>query len=361
MKRLLVVISFFVAGFTSAAEPFPSDMLTGVWKMTKNYTTETDIGRGTSTELNHRTTITLAFLDGGRCRLTVNEIDKNFTQTLLCDYVNDVFTIKEIENLERGKYDLDATIVGLKASRFTLIKVDDDTFEMKYLDLDALNRSWMPIASSCVSEYLADGRLKVKHSMDAGGLRLTTIELHPPMIFKRVGDLVLDATIENADSLYKVLSCEKEKDCDFAYRFTIEVQRGSGSKLKMFRRIQQEFSTAIYEDYAKSFGGEAASLFVEFPEFKMTGWKIEGRAVVLGMAVQSLSYNPETRTGRISISLRANQFDVARRYIRKNIEALACKSNIVAVNGERPPPGRFYIGREVVKDGGVLEVDFKTE
>ena len=103
------------------------------------------------------------------------------------------------------------------------------------------------------------------------------------------------------------------------------------------------------------------SLFVDFPAYQQKEGRIEGRAVVLTISVASLTYDPNTRTGRLAVKVNANQYEEARKWIRKNIETLARDKNIALTTGEIPPAAKFYLGREELKDGNVLEIEFKTE
>ena len=50
-----------------------------------------------------------------------------------------------------------------------------------------------------------------------------------------------------------------------------------------------------------------------------------------------------------------------RKWFRKIIETLARDRNIALVTGEIPPAAKFYLGREELKDGNVLEIEFRTE
>ena len=61
------------------------------------------------------------------------------------------------------------------------------------------------------------------------------------------------------------------------------------------------------------------------------------------------------------MKVNANQYKEARKWIRKNIETLARDKNIALVTGELPPAAKFYLGREELKDGNVLEIEFRTE
>ena len=159
---------------------------------------------------------------------------------------------------------------------------------------------------------------------------------------------------------YDIVSCEREVGNDFSYKFELKL-KGEKS-LKAFRSVQKEFRATIKEDYAESFPGvKQNSLFVDFPEYKLSNGKIEGRAVVLSISVTSLTYDPNTRTGKLAVKVNATQYEEARKWIRKNIETLARDKNIALTTGEIPPAAKFYLGREELKDGNVLEIEFRTE
>ena len=167
---------------------------------------------------------------------------------------------------------------------------------------------------------------------------------------------------QTAPTSYRIICCERETGKDFSYRFVLEINGENDDPLRMFRSIQQKFRMAIKEDYAESFPSvKADSLFVEFPEYKQDNDRIEGRAVVLTIAVTSLFYDPNTRKGKLAVKVKANQYEEARKWIRKNIETLARDKNVALTAGEIPPAAKFYLGREELKDGNVLEIEFKTE
>ena len=177
---------------------------------------------------------------------------------------------------------------------------------------------------------------------------------------KRNPDAVAPASNE---PIYRILYCARESDNDFAYEFALELTDKSGSSLQAFRAVQQEFREAVKADYAESFPGvKRDSLYVEFSKYRLNEGKIEGRAVVLTISVTSLAYDPNTRMGKLAVKVNANQFEEARKWVRKNIETLATDKNIVLTSGERPAPGRFTLGREEFnKESNILEIEFQTE
>ena len=173
--------------------------------------------------------------------------------------------------------------------------------------------------------------------------------------------VVASVSVSLSEPLYSILTCERESGSDFSYRFVLELT-GQDKSLRAFRSVQKEFRSAVKEDYAESFPGvKLNSLYVDFPEYKLNNGKIEGRAVVLSISVTSLTYDPNTRTGKLAVKVNANQYEEARKWIRKNIETLARDKNIALTTGEIPPAAKFYLGREELKDGNVLEIEFRTE
>ena len=161
---------------------------------------------------------------------------------------------------------------------------------------------------------------------------------------------------------YDILSLERTMDDGFAYHFVLQIADGAETSLKTIKSVKQDFRKAIRDDYAESFfGASVASVFVEFPQFMFSDGKIVGKAVVMSMVVLSMKYDPLTRTGCISVCLNDGHFEEARKWIRHNIETLVRDKNIALTTGEIPYAAKFYLGREEVKDGNILEIEFKTE
>ena len=44
-----------------------------------------------------------------------------------------------------------------------------------------------------------------------------------------------------------------------------------------------------------------------------------------------------------------------------DIEQIACDKSITLAASKIPPAAKFYLGREELKDGNVLAIEFKTE
>ena len=368
MKKMFLLLSLALcAGLPSRAEPFPADKLKGVWRMSQTYISESETpGTGVVVEMENRLAITLAFLGDGKCRMTASQTIAGTMTAVMpfiykYEYADGILAFTETPRLKRGKVPMEQSVPCLNAARFRLAKKDDDSFVLTYADLSPFDRFYSFLGTQ-TSKYLDDGKLEVRKVRNVSkNLDLVTTEIRPSMVFRRTMGITAESAAREDSPLYKVLACQQDAENIFSYRFKLELVDRHSNKLDMFRMVQREFRTAVLEDSAQSYEGDACSLFVELPEFRLSGDRIEGRAIVLPMSVQTLAYDPVTRQGRMSVSLGAKQFDVARRYVRKNIESLALDSNIVALEGERPPQGRFYIGRETVKDGSVLEVEFKTE
>lgn len=217
--------------------------------------------------------------------------------------------------------------------------------------------------SKCRLWYDANGcrRIVRDHVCAFHAVHVDSIET--PCVFRRAGSPA--SRSQSAAAVrkpYSIVSCAREEGSDFAYAFVLELADGEAADIEMFRTVQQDFRRAISEDYAEAYAVEAAdSLYVDFPQFELKDGRIEGRAVVLTIKITSLNYNAQTRSGTLAARVGANQFEEARNYIRRNIETLAMDKNIALVTGEVPPKARFYLGREEIKDGGILEIEFKTE
>ena len=148
----------------------------------------------------------------------------------------------------------------------------------------------------------------------------------------------------------------------FAYVFELELSSGVEASLKTIKTVKHDFRKAVRDDYAESFSGTSVgSLYVEFPEFVLNARRIRGKAVVMSMVVLSMRYEPLTRTGHIVVRINGNRFEETRKWIRRNIETVARDKNIALTTGEIPPAAKFYLGREELKDGNVLEIEFRTE
>ena len=164
---------------------------------------------------------------------------------------------------------------------------------------------------------------------------------------------------------YSIVNCKRETGKDFSYRFKLKLMGNDDNTLDTFSSVQEEFRDAVKKDYVKSVpGAQWDSLYVDFPEYELDNGYLIGRAVVMAVSVNSLVYDPNTRRGKLAVKvvkMTEEQFETTRAWIRKNIETLARDKNIALTSGVIPPAARFYLGREELKDGNILEIEFKTE
>ena len=161
---------------------------------------------------------------------------------------------------------------------------------------------------------------------------------------------------------YRLVKCEREKGSEYAYVFEVELINVTTDPIQMFGAIQYRFADTIRNMYALSYPSkDSRRLEIEFSDYSLSDNRIRGRAVVLEITPMTLAYDANTRRGKMSVRLNANQYEEARKWIRKNIETLARDKNIALTTGEIPPAAKFYLGREELKDGNVLEIEFKTE
>lgn len=318
----------------------------------------------------------------------------------------------------------DKALLCLKASTFEVVKLDDACFDLRYADLPALAEQLKSSKRSSDCEYLDNGLLrsvrvsnaftsielrypmifrKISDQGSLAGIQDCTCHAQnrkidasiasrlqfasASEIQKEIATLRPDTTAKEKASvspldvskrvqqkkqtkrvkhrgkkLYDILSIERTMDDGFAYRFELQIADGSETSLKAIKSVKHDFRKAIRDDYTESFfGSSVASVFVEFPQFMFSDGRIVGKAVVMSMVVLSVKYDPLTRTGCISVRLNDGHFEEARKWIRRNIEALVCDKNIALTTGEIPPAAKFYLGREELKDGNILEIEFKTE
>ena len=161
---------------------------------------------------------------------------------------------------------------------------------------------------------------------------------------------------------YRILKCEKADGRDALFAFSLELTGANPNELQVFRDVQHELRTTIRNAYLlEADDADENVLVVDFPDYRLNGKILEGTAVVLMIKAISLTYDKNTRKGRISVRFRSDQFEETRRWVRKNIETLARNSNIAQKSGDALPPGRYYSLGEEIKGGNVLEAEFKTE
>ena len=158
--------------------------------------------------------------------------------------------------------------------------------------------------------------------------------------------------------LYRIESLVREGGSDFAYAFSLKMN-GEPS-IEAFFGIQGIFAREVLDAYKTECPNADESTLRVYVLPRLVNGKIEGRAAVLTIAPVSLSYDANTRRGKLSVRFNAGQYKEAREWIRKNIETLARDKNIAIVTGQPPPAATYYsLGEKI--DGDVMEVEFKTE
>lgn len=171
------------------------------------------------------------------------------------------------------------------------------------------------------------------------------------------------STIDVPDSpskrLYKILSLDRESDSDFVYNFTLELSEDVS--ISAVFGVLDIFAYEVQAAYQREFPNVDASTLQVVVHQQYSGGNIVGRAEVLTITPAALNYDANTRRGKLSVKFNANQYEQAREWIRKNIETLVREKKIALVAGEIPPEARFYSLNESLKDGNILEIEFKTE
>lgn len=160
---------------------------------------------------------------------------------------------------------------------------------------------------------------------------------------------------------HRVVKFARDANSNFAYIFTLELGKTPNDSKEVVSSVIQEFGKSVKEDYIDSYPNTTeASLVVEFSDIKVDGRRIQGRATILSIMPISLTYDVNTRRGKLSVRFNTEQIEEARAWIRRNIEALARDKNIMLITGQLPPAAIYYsLGEKI--EGNVMEIEFKTE
>ena len=161
---------------------------------------------------------------------------------------------------------------------------------------------------------------------------------------------------------HRVLRFSRETGCDFKYSFAIEIEKMPIDPDKVKSTVLQEFGESVKDEYVETFPDvKQTSLVINYSDVEMVGKVMKGRATVLTIKPLSLSYDANTRRGKLSVRFNPGQLDEARTWILRNIKTLARDKNIALVTGQLPPAATYYSLGETTKDGNILEIEFKTE
>ncbi len=156
---------------------------------------------------------------------------------------------------------------------------------------------------------------------------------------------------------YTIESFARETGNRYAYRFLLKLNDASSADLTLSRRIQADLRQSVRDDYVASAGTkDASSLQIDFPEYAIREGKVVGRAVVMTVELLEFVYDPATAQGRLAVKVNPQQYETTRQWVRNNIATLAKdkNANILSTLSGKP---RFTIGREILRDDNVLEVE----
>ena len=361
MKKSICLFLVTVVVFALGATPFPADKMTGSWRMSKIYPIEVDPGNGTPpSETEQRLALTLTFLGNGRCSVVQSHSALSREDTTFFDFKYSDGTILFTKINGKENEQIKDQLLGMvKASRFHLVRIDDNAFEMRYADLPMLAKCWLPVGAS-TTKYLKNGILEAKTTLPVGGRKITMTERHPPMVFKRMTvNAVISESIKVPD--YRIREFERTDNNDFSYRFKLEFHEKTKVPDEILNAILTDFKVAIIEDYSESYSDvDISTLYVNFPKCEQHGGMLEVQSEVLAITVTSFAYSTQTREGRIVVKFNAEQVEEARRYVRRNISAIARDKNIALITGEVPPEATISIVKDEVGANNTLEVVFKA-
>lgn len=157
---------------------------------------------------------------------------------------------------------------------------------------------------------------------------------------------------------YTIESFAREPGDKYAYRFVLKLNDASSADLTLSRRIQADLRQSVRDDYVASAGTkDVSSLQIDFPEYAIRDGKVLGRAVVMTVELLEFVYDPATAHGRLAVKVNPQQYETTRQWVRNNIATLAKDKNANILSAISGKP-RFTIGREILRDDNVLEVEF---
>ena len=159
---------------------------------------------------------------------------------------------------------------------------------------------------------------------------------------------------------YTIELFTREAGDGVSYRFVLALTDASSADMALSRRIQSDLRESVRADYAAaSATKDVASLRIEFPQYAIQNGKVEGRAVVMTVELLEFVYDPVTAQGRLAVKVNPQQYEQTRRWVHDNIATLARDKDASLLNA-LAGRSRFTIGREVLRDDNVLEVEFRT-
>lgn len=159
---------------------------------------------------------------------------------------------------------------------------------------------------------------------------------------------------------YTIESFAREAGNGFSYKFVFKLNDASTADMMLSRRIQDDVLESVRKDYVAAFATkDTSSLRIEFPEYAIRDGKVMGRATVIAVELLEFVYDPETAHGRLAVKVNPQQYEITRQWVRNNIATLAKDKSAKILSSLSKTP-RFTIGREVLRDDNVLEVEFQA-
>lgn len=169
---------------------------------------------------------------------------------------------------------------------------------------------------------------------------------------------VAGAAATPAAKPYSIDSFAREPGDKYAYRFVLKLNDASAADMTLSRRIQADLRQSVRDDYVASSGTkDTSSLQIDFPEYAIRDGKVVGRAVVMTVELLEFVYDPDSAHGRLAVKVNPQQYETTRLWVRNNIATLAKDKNANILSALSGKP-RFTIGREILRDDNVLEVEF---
>ena len=165
--------------------------------------------------------------------------------------------------------------------------------------------------------------------------------------------------IVQASDAYTLERFVWDSDRDYACSFAVKMK--GECTIEAFFSVENKFREYISGAFIQSHPSVDRRFLVVDVRPSLDSGRIIGRAAVLTIEPISITYDAYTRQGKISVRFASGQYEEARAWARKNIETLARDKNISLVTGRPPPDARYYSLGETVKDGNILEIEFKTE
>lgn len=192
-----------------------------------------------------------------------------------------------------------------------------------------------------------------------------TVSFRSPTVYSRVAGNAGSRANANGKVLsdsadYRITEFERLKDKDFSYAFTLEL--AGGAKASNLREIGKKFGDEAKQNYIETFHTANPDKLQVLLDWHLENGLLKGVVSVVNVIPVSLIYDANARAGRVTVRAEVNQLSEARTWIGKNIKRIVCEKNVVLESGARPTDDAHYsVTRETVKDGGLIEVEFKAE